>query len=206
MGIVLGVALFRPAHHARPDLPPAQGITVVRNAPYPLPAMAAITPGAGVSVGPANALPAAAVLAPSAVARTSAIPAPTPAILAKVAPASGSDRLTQVEPGRVSALSADRRGSLAAAEAPEADENSCTGSVSDRLVCADSELGDFDREMHQDLREAARAGASLEDLRAGQADFARRREAAAHRSPDAVAEVYDRRIVELERLIADAPR
>jgi hypothetical protein len=59
--------------------------------------------------------------------------------------------------------------------------------------------------MRQDLRAAAGAGVPIENLRAGQADFARRRDAAARRSPEALAEIYDQRIVELERMIADAP-
>jgi hypothetical protein len=200
LGVVLGVSLLHHRGAAAPAVAPLaaaaptpRSLTIVPDAPPPRAALASILPPPLTDPGPANAIPAAAVRAPSAVAHV-----PTMVALAQPATA---------QPGRVPApmaASAETRGSPASADAADLDENGCGGSPADRMVCGDQELGDFDREMRRDLRAAAGAGVPVEELRTGQSDFARRRDAAARRSPEALAEIYDQRIIELERLIAEA--
>jgi hypothetical protein len=201
LGVVLGVSLLHHRVAAAPAVAPLAAaaptprrMTIVPDAPAPPAALAATLPPPLTNLGPANAIPAAAVRAPSVVAHV-----PTPVALAQPA---------TPRPWRVPApiaASTETRGSPASPDAAGPEENGCGGSPADRMVCGDQELGDFDREMRQDLRAAAGAGVPIENLRAGQADFARRRDAAARRSPEALAEIYDQRIVELERMIADAP-
>jgi len=220
LALVVGVGVFGHPHRQAPGAsapvaaaaPSSQGLTIVPDAPRAPPALAsAALPPPIANPGPANAIPAAAVTAPAAVSRapTRLALAPSPAeaaapVVQPPPPPAPVFAREEAPPPRPAAASAEGRGAPASSD--EADAGGCGGSAADRMVCADPELGNFDREMHRDLRAAARAGVPLEDLRASQADFTRRREAAAHRSPDAVAEVYDQRIVELERMIDEAPR
>ena len=191
--LVLGVGLtHRPAGRATASAA-GSGLTVLPAPPHPEIAQATPMLAPVADPGPANGLPAGAEKAASAVVRSQ------PAVVQLGLP------MTAAAPAPM-ADAADLRGAAASTGAAAADENGCSGTAAERMLCADPELADFDREMRRDLREAARAGVPPEDLRLGQEDFARRRDAAARRSPDAVAEVYDQRIVELERMISDAPR
>jgi uncharacterized protein YecT (DUF1311 family) len=73
-----------------------------------------------------------------------------------------------------------------------------------QAVCSDPEISAMDRRMAQAYGEALAAGASAGELRAYQAEWRAAREQAAADSPDAVAQVYDARIRELDGY-ADAP-
>jgi len=84
----------------------------------------------------------------------------------------------------------------------------CAGARSraEALVCADPELGSYDRDLNRAFRRAMRSGAvSPDDLRADQRDWLDDRERAARRSPEAMAELYQQRIDELNRIADDGP-
>ena len=67
------------------------------------------------------------------------------------------------------------------------------------MVCADPGLAAADRRLDRAFRDAVGAGASASELRRAQDRWLSSREAAAS-TPEAVAEVYERRIAELEAL------
>jgi uncharacterized protein YecT (DUF1311 family) len=75
----------------------------------------------------------------------------------------------------------------------------------EQMVCADPALASADRQMAQAYRRALSAGAAPGDLRQDQRDWAAIREDAARHSPRALAQVYDQRIEELNRIAEDAP-
>jgi uncharacterized protein YecT (DUF1311 family) len=79
-------------------------------------------------------------------------------------------------------------------------------SRAEALVCADPELAAYDREMGAAYRRAMRSGAvAPQDLQADQRDWLDDRERAARRSPEAVAQAYQDRIEELNRIADDGP-
>ena len=82
------------------------------------------------------------------------------------------------------------------------DEDPCgwTRSRGQQAVCSDGRLAEADLHMRRAYQAALRAGASPEALAEDQADWLEIREAAAARSPGAVASIYDQRIDELEAL------
>ena len=73
----------------------------------------------------------------------------------------------------------------------------------EEMVCGDPALAAADRAMGQAYRRAMRSGADPDDLRQEQRDWVAIREDAALRSREALAQVYDQRIVELDH-IADS--
>jgi len=77
----------------------------------------------------------------------------------------------------------------------------CRGarSTSERMVCSDPELAALDRRLNAAYEDAIAAGASRRELRAEQDRWLSTREAAAP-DPDAVAQVYRRRIRELNAM------
>jgi uncharacterized protein YecT (DUF1311 family) len=74
-----------------------------------------------------------------------------------------------------------------------------------QMVCADPDLSAADRELNRAYRRALRAGAAPEQLREEQRDWLNVREDAARHSPRAVANIYDQRIDELNRIADDGP-
>lgn len=76
-------------------------------------------------------------------------------------------------------------------------------SRSEQLVCSDSQLAQADRRLNRAYNRAIRAGVPPRELRAEQDDWLAIREDAARRSPDAVADVYEQRIRELNSLSWD---
>lgn len=72
--------------------------------------------------------------------------------------------------------------------------------LAEQMVCRDAALAARDRRLAQAYRRALDAGASARDLRAEQGDWVAIREEAARWSPDAVADVYDQRIAELNAM------
>lgn len=74
-------------------------------------------------------------------------------------------------------------------------------SRSERMVCGDPQLARLDRRLNRAFAAAVDAGVPRRPLRALQDRWiVGEREAAAHRSPDALADAYRRRIAELEDL------
>jgi len=73
-----------------------------------------------------------------------------------------------------------------------------------QVVCADPDLSAADREMMRAYRRALRNGAQPEALQRDQREWLAAREDAARRSPRALAELYDRRIDELNSAADDA--
>ena len=143
----------------------------------------------------------------AAIARQAAAP-PQNAMVLRVSPAAPPEPPPTLAPTPPRKATAQAEAAPAAPAAPRATVavSACHGTPAERLVCAEPQLADADRAMRQDLRAAERAGVSPDDLRLGQAEFDRRREAAARISPGALAEVYVERIEELDGQIADAPR
>ena len=89
---------------------------------------------------------------------------------------------------------------------PAAARDPCAAARSraEAIACADPEIAGYDRELNRAYRRAMRSGAVAPgDLRADQRDWLSDRETAARRSPQALAELYQDRIDELNR-IADA--
>lgn len=76
-------------------------------------------------------------------------------------------------------------------------------SRAEEMVCSDPELAAVDREMARAFRRAAESGVPYGDLRGEQDDWLSIREAAARRSPQAVASIYHQRIDELEAMAQD---
>jgi uncharacterized protein YecT (DUF1311 family) len=74
----------------------------------------------------------------------------------------------------------------------------------EQMVCQDPSLAAADRRLARAFRRATDAGVPYEALRGEQDDWISIREAAARRSPEAVASIYDQRIEELEAM-AEAP-
>jgi len=86
-------------------------------------------------------------------------------------------------------------------------DSACGGARSRaaQMVCADPNLSADDRELNRAYRRALRSGAAPEQLREEQRDWLAIREDAARRSPRAVANVYEQRIDELNRIADDDP-
>jgi uncharacterized protein len=72
------------------------------------------------------------------------------------------------------------------------------------MVCSDPGLAAADREMARAYRRAIDAGMDPADLRQEQQDWRAVREVAARQSRRSVAEIYDQRIHELDRMATDA--
>jgi len=75
----------------------------------------------------------------------------------------------------------------------------------EEMVCGDAALAAADRAMGQAYRRAMRSGADPDDLRQEQRDWVAIREDAALRSREALAQVYDQRILELNQIAETAP-
>ncbi|WP_133254990.1 lysozyme inhibitor LprI family protein [Phenylobacterium hankyongense] len=75
---------------------------------------------------------------------------------------------------------------------------------SERMVCNDAQLAQYDRQLNRAFTQAVRSGVPRAQLRAAQDRWVLRREQAARRSREAVADLYRRRIAELNAL-ADNP-
>ena len=75
----------------------------------------------------------------------------------------------------------------------------------EEMVCGDPALAAADRAMGQAYHRAMRSGADPDDLRQEQRDWVAIREDAALRSREALAQVYDQRIVELNHIADTAP-
>jgi uncharacterized protein YecT (DUF1311 family) len=90
---------------------------------------------------------------------------------------------------------------------PQATDPACDGAGgrAAQMVCADPELSAADRELNRAYRRALRSGAAPEQLREEQRDWLSIREDAARHSPRAVANIYDQRIDELNRIADDGP-
>lgn len=73
-------------------------------------------------------------------------------------------------------------------------------SRAEEMVCQDPALAAADRRMAQAFRRATEAGVPYAELRGEQDDWLSIREAAARRSPEAVASIYDQRTEELEAM------
>lgn len=73
-------------------------------------------------------------------------------------------------------------------------------SLGEEAVCADPTLAAADRRLERAFRRAVEAGVPYAQLRAEQDDWLSVREAAARRSPRAVASIYDQRIRELDAM------
>jgi uncharacterized protein YecT (DUF1311 family) len=71
---------------------------------------------------------------------------------------------------------------------------------SERMVCGDAQLAQYDRQLNRAFTQAVRAGVPRAPLRAAQDRWVMRREQAARRSRDAVADLYRQRIAELTAL------
>jgi uncharacterized protein YecT (DUF1311 family) len=74
----------------------------------------------------------------------------------------------------------------------------------EQMVCSDPALAAADRELAHAYRRAMNAGVDPRDLRGEQRDWLMIRDDAAHHSPRALADVYDQRIDELNRMADDA--
>jgi uncharacterized protein YecT (DUF1311 family) len=87
-----------------------------------------------------------------------------------------------------------------------ASDPACAGGRAAEIVCSDPEFAAADRDLNRAYRRALRSGAvAPEDLRADQREWLSLREDAARRSPRALADVYDQRIDELNRIAEDGP-
>lgn len=75
----------------------------------------------------------------------------------------------------------------------------------EEMVCQDPSLAAADRRLARAFRRATEAGVPYAPLRGEQDDWISIREAAARRSPEAVASIYDQRIEELEAMAQDGP-
>jgi uncharacterized protein YecT (DUF1311 family) len=75
----------------------------------------------------------------------------------------------------------------------------------EEMVCEDPALAAADRRMARAYRRAMGSGVDPEDLRQEQRDWTAIREDAAMRSRQALAQVYDQRIAELNRIADEAP-
>lgn len=73
-------------------------------------------------------------------------------------------------------------------------------SRAEEMVCQDPALAAADRRMAQAFRRATESGVPYAELRGEQDDWLSIREAAARRSPEAVASIYDQRTEELEAM------
>jgi len=73
------------------------------------------------------------------------------------------------------------------------------------MVCHDAGLSAQDAQLARALKAASAAGAPSQDLEAGQAAWAARRNAAARRSRTEVSAAYRQRIEEVERLAKETP-
>lgn len=73
-------------------------------------------------------------------------------------------------------------------------------SRAEEMVCQDPALAAADRRMAQAFRRATQSGVPYDELRGEQDDWLSIREAAARRSPEAVASIYDQRTQELEAM------
>lgn len=76
-------------------------------------------------------------------------------------------------------------------------------SQAEQMVCQDPALAAADRRMAQAFRRATQSGVPYGELRGEQDDWLSIREAAARRSPEAVASIYDQRTQELEAMSED---
>jgi len=135
---------------------------------------------------------------------TAPAPAQAPSVhdASAVAPAGSTPQMDAFAPRQALA------GPPPAAIAPRIALDACAGSRSraDALVCADPQLAAYDRELNRAYRRAIRSGAvAPDDLRADQRDWLDDRERAARRSPEAIAEAYEARIDELNRIADDGP-
>jgi uncharacterized protein YecT (DUF1311 family) len=79
------------------------------------------------------------------------------------------------------------------------------GGVAEQMVCSDPDLAAADRDMSRAYRRALRSGASPGALRADQRDWLGIREEAARHSRQALAQVYQQRIDELNAAADDGP-
>ncbi len=77
--------------------------------------------------------------------------------------------------------------------------------VGEQLVCGDPQLVAADRRMARAYSRAQRAGVPREVLRDEQGDWLALREDAARRSPQAVADLYEQRIDDLNAQAQDGP-
>jgi uncharacterized protein YecT (DUF1311 family) len=75
----------------------------------------------------------------------------------------------------------------------------------EEMVCEDPALAAADRRLARAYERAMRAGVDPDDLRQEQRDWTAIREDAAMRSPRALAQVYDQRIEELDRIVEASP-
>jgi len=106
------------------------------------------------------------------------------------------------------AAAASDPATVAAAEAPAARPSfDCryARSYAQQMICEDPDLAAQDRRMTRAYAAALAAGAPQEQLRAEQGDWLNLREDAARRSAQAVRNIYEQRIEELEALAADGP-
>ncbi len=181
IAIVLGLGaglILRPGHQALSSADPAEA-AVKQPMPIevnrPAPPPALPQPAGKLEVLNPATAEAARAAQPAAVQAAPALPAPTP-VAETPPPASALDR--------------------------------CAGASSRAaaLVCADPRLAAYDRDLNRAYRRAMQSGAvSPQDLRADQRDWLDVREQAAARSPRALADVYEERIDELNRIADDGP-
>jgi hypothetical protein len=192
LGLLVGV--FAKPDLAQPSLrkpmqpvTPDAGLPIVVNAPRPK---------APLAVKPAGKLE---VLSPD-MARA-AQPQPAAPRLTSAAPPESFLAVPSPEPARAAPPIAPTQMPRLAAADP-----ACAGGRAAEIVCADPELAAADRDLNRAYRRALRSGAvAPEDLRADQRDWLSLREDAARRSPRALADVYDQRIDELNRIAEDGP-
>jgi hypothetical protein len=161
---------------------------------------------------PAAAAPADPAPVPAAAATPAAAPAPAPARVATAPapaprPAQEPARAAAPRPTRQASVAEPREAAPAPARSPARAATASAGARpsfncryartrSERLICGDPGLAALDRGLNAAYEEAIAAGADRRTLRAAQDRWLSVREAAAG-DPDAVADVYRRRIDEL---------
>jgi uncharacterized protein YecT (DUF1311 family) len=211
--VALGVALgfvFRPDSHklaAPPDeeaaVAPRVPIEVNRPAPLPTP-----TASGKLAVLDPSVAAQARRTAPYAPPARDAAGATVPPPATTVSPEPISPRLPDASPPAVR-LIPQMISPQPAPPAQAAREDACASARTraEAMICADPDLVAADRALNRAYRRALRSGAvSPQDLRADQRDWLGIREDAARRSPGAVADVYEQRIDELNRMADDGPR
>jgi hypothetical protein len=207
LGLAAGFA-FRPDHRALtgdeqaapPSSAPADHLPIQVNAPPP-PQPAPQPAGKLEVLNPATAE--AARAARPAWSPPAASPPPSPDLTAEVGQAPQTSASAAAPAPRLAVAGPPPQ---VVGPRPPSGMSCVARSRAEALVCADPQLAAYDRELNSAFRRALRSGAvSPEDLRADQRDWLDDRERAARRSPEALGNLYQDRIDELNRIADDGP-
>jgi uncharacterized protein YecT (DUF1311 family) len=159
----------------------------------------------------AHGAPAASALTPPRPTHIPIAVAPPPPAQAEAAPTPRGKlqtlppEMAAAERGPARADAASEAGATAAAAAPAPQAYAsidCAAAApgAEQLVCSDPQLAAQDRRLARAWRRALASGADPVALSQAQQDWTAIREDAARRSREAVAQVYDQRIAELDRI------